>query len=74
MVNPNFDELMADLGLLWKRWQKEEFELRVEDRQSKASTKRMCMEDIERLIEKYDDGSVDIRLWGAGERDCDSNS
>lgn len=55
--NPNFGELMVDLRLLWERWGREERELRDQDMQSKASTQRVCMEDIERLAEKYG-GSV----------------
>ena len=55
MSNPNFDELMADLRLTWERWGREEQDLRDEGRHSKASTKRMCMEDVERLLEKYGD-------------------
>lgn len=64
-MNPNFDELMADLRLLWKRWVEEENDLRVHGFRSKASTKRMCMEDIERLVEKYGDSVVDggCKLW-----------
>lgn len=42
--------LLLALRSLWQRWSEEEARLRGES-QSKASTKRMCMEDIERLIE-----------------------
>jgi hypothetical protein len=51
-------ELMADLRLMWHRWGDEEKLLRDGGMQSKASTQRMCMEDIERLIEKYG-GSIE---------------
>jgi len=56
--NPNFGELMADLRLLWKRWGGEEADDRLTGSHSRASTRRMCMEDVERLIEKYG-GSIE---------------
>lgn len=64
-MNPNFDELLADLRLLWKRWDAEEQQLRDDNLQSKASTKRMCMEDIERIVEKYSDSVVDVKSMGS---------
>ena len=51
------EELMDDLRLLWQRWGGEEADDRLTGLHSQASTKRMCMEDIERLIEKHG-GSV----------------
>lgn len=52
-MNPNFGELMADLRILWDKWNHEQSVDVENDNHSRASTKRMCMEDIERLIEKY---------------------
>lgn len=50
---PTTMSLIDDLYITWRRWKKEEELLRFEGYHSKASTKRMCMEDIDRLLEKY---------------------
>lgn len=67
MSNPNFNELMADLRILWNRWVNEELADRDEF-PSKAITKRMCMEDLERLILKYDCKPIEpprLKILGA---------
>lgn len=64
-VNPNFDELMADLRVLWSDWkEKASFDKQESDEAAEPWASRckgswlgrvLCMEDIERLLEKYGD-------------------